>query len=167
MKNGFGKHIRGRNLDPRRRDQNQASLHRRKVQPRLLKSNLVFLLRFLCGRDGLAQGTGMMPVKRHGHRIVQGKRLQIAGKHRGPGNRLQQRPMRAEGGHKRKYNDNFAQLRKHGPELSEIFHKVNGFGIFRSIHDRDYPSHNLHSQIHTNVPSGNKSNSGIKSLSAR
>jgi hypothetical protein len=50
--------------------------------------------------------------------------LEIAGKHRRPSHCLQQCPMRAQSGHKRENDKNFAEPDKHEVQLSEKFHKV-------------------------------------------
>jgi len=51
----------------------------------------------------------MISVECHGYSIVQGTGLEIAGEHCGPGDGLQQRPVRAERGDKRKNNQDFAE----------------------------------------------------------
>jgi hypothetical protein len=84
---------------------------------------LLFLLRFFPGSNGFAQAAGMQPVEGFGHGGVNGAGFEIAREHRRPGDRLQQGPVRAEGGYERNNNQNFASLDKHMDKLVNNFTK--------------------------------------------
>lgn len=77
-------------------------MHRRKFQFQFFKRDLLFLFCIFSGDDGFAQIAGMVAIERLRHRFVERFSLEIVSKHRGPGNRLQQRPVRAESSDDRK-----------------------------------------------------------------
>jgi len=67
----------------------------------------------------------MLAVKGHRHGGVKRAGLEIVCQHRRPGHCLQQRPMRANGGHQRENNENLAKPNKHGNNLVKNFTKSN------------------------------------------
>lgn len=69
----------------------------------------------------------MLAVKCPGDGFVEGTGLEIAGEHGRPGHSLQQRPVCAECGNKRKNDKDFAESQKHDFQPSEKIHKVKGF----------------------------------------
>lgn len=80
-----------------------------KIQFEVLAGELVLLLRIFGVGDGFAQTAGVLAVEGFRHGIVEGTRLEVAGKHRRPGDGLEKRPMRAEGGYERENDQNFAK----------------------------------------------------------
>ena len=74
---------------PRRGDQNQTLLKRRKIQLQIIYSKLIFLFRIFGGGNGFAQGTGMLAVKGPGHGLAERAGLEIVREHRRPGDGLQ------------------------------------------------------------------------------
>ena len=63
----------------------------------------------------------MLAVKGHRHGGVKGAGLKIVRQHRRPSHCLQQRPMRANGGHQRENDKNFAEPNKHDDNLVKNF----------------------------------------------
>ena len=80
---------------------------------------LVFLLGFFGGGDGFAERTGVVAVECPCHGVAQGVGLKVAGEHGRPGDGLQQGPVRAEGGHEREDDEDFAEPDKHKGRLVE------------------------------------------------
>ena len=145
-------------LKLRRRDQNKIFLHRRKFQFLRLERKFGFLFRLFSGGDGFAKRAGMFAVESFRHGFCDGLCAKIVREHRRPRDGLQQRPMRAEHRHEREDEKNFANTDEHKIKLVKKFTKSK----IKRRERKFYVS-----EIQTSVPLGSKSNSGIKSASAR
>ena len=71
----------------------------------------------------------MLAIESLCHGIMEGTGLEVAGQHRRPGDGLEKRPMRAEGGDKRENDQNFAKPQEHEGSLVEIFIKSTTQGL--------------------------------------
>lgn len=80
---------------------------------------MLFLFGLFGGGDGFADAAGVVAVEGLCYGTTEGVGLEVAREHGGPGDGLEQSPMRAERGHEREDDKHFAESDEHRKSLFE------------------------------------------------